>query len=319
VTATTTTDRTIGLSRALRAALAGGSSQLDRLVIPEVIGRRDRAATLLQIYALHTAPLTEIGDAVTHQHHPTIVHIKSRLEADWLAELNHAELPDGLPSGTVAAMRRLATRDRLPGVYTWLASAASRQELVDFLALEGGPDAGFDDLVALCQIGLTGGAKVELARNYWDEMGEGDVTATHTLLYQQMAAALDLPERSMEEQPVVGLERSALGGLLATNRWLQPEFLGALGMTELQAGPRCRLVLQAFERLGAPAAAYPFYRVHAEVDPRHGKDWLDNVIAPLAEDRPAWGDRMLRGALWRHRTNAAFFAAVDERTEAVAA
>ena len=29
-------------------------------------------------------------------------------------------------------------------------------DLVDFLALEGGPDADFDDLVALCQIGLRG-------------------------------------------------------------------------------------------------------------------------------------------------------------------
>jgi len=33
---------------------------------------------------------------------------------------------------------------------------------------------------------------------------------------------------------------------------LQPELLGAIGLLKLQAGPHCRLVLQPFDRLGAP-------------------------------------------------------------------
>src|SRR6478672_9275920 len=86
--------------------------------------------------------------------------------------------------------------------------------------------------------------------------------------------------------------------------------LGALGLIELQAGPRCRLVLQAFERCGAPKAALPFYEVHAEVDPRHGKDWLDKAITPTVAERPAWGERIVRGALWRSAVNGAFLADV---------
>ena len=93
---------------------------------------------------------------------------------------------------------------------------------------------------------------------------------------------------------------------------LQPEMLGALGLIELQAGPRCRLVVQAFDRCGAPAAAYPFYEVHAEVDPRHGKDWLEKAIVPTVERWPHWGPRIVRGALWRSTVNAAFLADVTE-------
>jgi pyrroloquinoline quinone (PQQ) biosynthesis protein C len=112
---------------------------------------------------------------------------------------------------------------------------------------------------------------------------------------------------------VEALERAALGGLLATNRWLQPEMIGALGMIELQAGPRCRLVVQAFDRVGMPQAAYPFYEVHAEVDPRHGKDWLDNVIEPLSREQPEWRERMVRGAWWRAVTNAGLFDLLGEQ------
>jgi len=53
-----------------------------------------------------------------------------------------------------------------------------------------------------------------------------------------------MPRISHEQMPVAALERAALGGALATNRWLQPEMLGCSGLLDLQAGPRRRLGLQ---------------------------------------------------------------------------
>ena len=64
------------------------------------------------------------------------------------------------------------------------------------------------------------------------------------------------------------------------------------------------------ERCDAPAGAYPFYAVHAEVDPRHGKDWLDKAIATVVAENPDWGPRIVRGALWRSAVNSAFLADV---------
>jgi Iron-containing redox enzyme len=271
--------------------------------------RRDRFATLLAIYDLHTAPLEVLGDSARHQHHPALAALKQRCEGDWLAELEQIPLPDRIdPSDAPAAMRALAARDRLPEVYKWVARTASWEEIVTFLSLEGGPDAGFDDLVAACQIGLTGPAKMELAVNYWDEMGNGDPDAVHTTVHDRLVASIEMPTLPLAGQPTSALARNAFGGLLATNRWLQPEMLGALGLIELQAGPRCRLVLQGFDRCGAPRGAYPFYEVHAEVDPRHGKDWLDNAITPTVAARPAWSPRIVRGAHWRSVVNAEFLA-----------
>jgi hypothetical protein len=295
------------LAEALASALDTGELQPLRNTRPA--DRRDRFLTLLAIYDLHTAPLERLGDTARYQGHPVIGELKSRLEQEWLVELERSwsTASTRFDDDVVEAMKDIAIQDRLPAAYKWLAEAADWQQLVDFLALEGGPDGGFDDLVAACQTGLTGSAKLELGKNYWDEMGQGNPDGVHTVLHDRFVEAVGIPRIPREDLPVEALERAALGGLLATNRWLQPEFLGALGLIELQAGPRCTLVLKAFDRLGAPQDAYPFYVEHAQVDPIHGRDWLDNAIAPTVAEHPEWGPRILKGAWWRATINLAFF------------
>jgi hypothetical protein len=295
------------LAPRLQAALKDGDAALDRLAGATPADRRDRFLVLLAIYDLSTAPLAQLGATARFAGSPAVAALKTRLEAQWLAELEQVALPTELPADAVDGMRVLAARDRLPAAYRWLAAESSWEELVRFLAVEGGPDGGFDDLVAACQVGLSGSAKLELAHNYWDEMGKGDGAAVHTTMHESMAAAIGMPRIPRSEQPVEALERVALGGLFATNHWLQPEMLGALGLLELQAGPRCRLVLKAFDRLDAPSGAYPFYAEHAEVDPRHGKDWLEKAVAPVCAAHPDWAARILRGAWWRSHTNRALF------------
>lgn len=294
---------------------------LDTLTDAEPVDRWDRFLTLLTVYDLHTAPLDVVGEAARHQGSPAVAAVKQRLERAWLAELDAAWEQADVEVGdddraveqVVAAMRAVAARDRLPKAYRWLAKDAVWDDVVRFLALEGGPDGGFDDLVAACQVGLSGSPKLELGKNYWDEMGCGDPAGVHTVLHQQMAVAVGMPHVAREQLPVEALERTAMGGLLATNRWLQPEMVGALGLLELQAGPRCRLVVQAFDRLGAPEQAYPFYVEHAEVDPVHGKDWMDKAVVPLVAEAPHWGPRIVKGAWWRSQVNLVFFSALHRQ------
>lgn len=291
----------------LMGALRAGESATAALDQADAHDPMDRFLSLLAIYDLSTAPLAETGDGARWAGAPAVVALKQRLESAWMAELDAVPIPDPTPITLERGMRALAARDRLPRAYRWLADEADWTEVVQFLAIEGGPDGGFDDLVAVCQVGLPVVAKRELARNYWDEMGAGDGSRVHTTLHASMAAAIDMPRIARTQQPAAALARVALGGLLATNHWLQPEMVGALGLIELQAGPRCRMVLRAFDRLGAPRDAYPFYAEHAEVDPRHGRDWLHNAVLPLSAHHPEWAARMLRGAWWRSQTNRALF------------
>ena len=279
----------------------------------------DGLRALAAIYDLALAPLDVVGGAVAWQHDLQLVALRCRLERAYEQALDawSVEVLDALPPGTrsdpVATVRALSTMDRVPAVYDWLAERATMAEIAEFVSLEGGPDDGFDDLVAICQIGLPAQAKLELARNYWDELGNGDAAAVHRELHRRLIVAMDISPAPRETLSDSALARSVLGGFLATNRRLQPEMVGALGMIELQAGPRCRRVARALERVGAPLDAVPFYDEHAVADPRHGKDWLDNAIVPLVAG--GWGAAIVRGAAWRAAINRRFFADLAVRFE----
>jgi hypothetical protein len=298
-------------------AITAGDGEL----VPEAAtpaDRRDRFLALHELYRLHASCAQIPLASARLQHHPRLAAVKHRLECEWMAELDDdlAASRRRLSDDTLDALRKLAAVDRIPWVYRWVAQDGSWPEIVEFLALEGGPDGGFDDLVALCQVGLPGTAKLELARNYWDEMGNGHWDRVHSVLYRRFARAVGIADRPLDERPTVALERDALAGLLGTNRWLQPEMLGALGLIELQAGPRCQLVVRGFDRCGAPTDAYPFYAEHARTDPRHGIDWLANAVKPVLAEIPEWGDRIVRGALWRARVNRAFLESFRSRATA---
>ncbi len=268
---------------------------------------RDELLTLLGIYDLWTAPIETLGGRERQQNHPEVAAMKWRLEEELLVRLDGwVGPPRPTPANVSEALRRIA-RDSDDSIYDWLATSADWKQLVRFMAIEGGPDGGFDDLVALCQVGIRGPAKVVLGANYWDEMGRGRPEDVHTTLHDKLVAAVAMPRIPRDELPLSALYRAALNGLLATNRWLQPEMIGALGLLELQAGPRCRRVLRALERLRAPADALPFYAEHAQTDPRHGKEWLDGAVEPLVEEHPEWAERVLRGARWRSAVNDRLF------------
>lgn len=307
----------VRLTAALHAATAADDpSALLVLADAEPLDEHDALSTLAALYDLHVAPIDQLGGTERWQHHPALAALRSTLEAELVARLEArdaaADWSDLPADDAVAALRRIGRREAVPAVYEWLADQATSDELVAFLTLEGGPDGGFDDLVALCQVGLGGRAKLEMARNYWDEMGRGSLDDVHTELHHRLAAALDLRALPRSRQPVEALERGVLNTMLVLNRARQPEAVGALGLVELQAGPRCRRVLTALDRLGAPEAAVPFYAEHAEADPRHGKDWLDHAVAELAAD-PRWAAGIVRGARWRWLANHRFFEATAER------
>jgi hypothetical protein len=297
----------------LTASLADGGRGLTLLVEAPALDWRDLLLTLSVVYDLHAAPIDGLDGRERFQHHPAVAALKWRLEDAFEAELRRRDAAAhwNLPAAPSRAMRAVAARDLVPDVYEWLAVHADRAGVVEFLSMEGGPDGGFDDLVAACQIGLDGDPKLALARNYWDEMGNGDRTRVHTELHRKLQRALNLACPPRDAQPVAMLERSVLTGFLATNRRLQPELLGALGLLELQAGPRCRKVVAALQRLGEGHDALDFYVEHATVDPRHGKDWVDHAVAPL-DDHPRWAEGIVRGARWRSIVNAGFFAAMAE-------
>lgn len=75
-------------------------------------------------------------------------------------------------------------------LFPWLAESASLESMRWFLQQEVAGEAGFDDLVAVTQVKLPKIPKLELARNYWDEMGQGHAGGMHGPMLERLASGL---------------------------------------------------------------------------------------------------------------------------------
>lgn len=182
--------------------------------------------------------------------------------------------------------------------FDWLAAAAAADDMSWFLAQEVAGEAGFEDLLAYAQVRLPVRAKLELARNYWDEMGRGKPRAMHGPLLQRMAREL----RLAQQHHVVVEEALALGNLmagLALNRRYAFHAIGALGVIELTAPGRARQVVAGMRRLGMGPAVRAYYELHAAIDPLHSQAWNREVIAPLVEGDAERARAIAEGALMR--------------------
>ncbi len=189
-------------------------------------------------------------------------------------------------------------------LFPWLAEEATFDDMCWFLRQELAGEAGFDDLVALSQLKLAPRPKLEMASNYWDEMGQGHAGAMHGALLTNLAATLP----PTEAEPV--WETLALGNLmvaLATARSYAYQAIGALGIIELTAPGRAELVNAGLRRLHFDGAARRYYALHATLDVRHSQTWNREVLVPLIKQDPRVAPLLAEGALMRLRAGARCF------------
>jgi hypothetical protein len=183
-------------------------------------------------------------------------------------------------------------------LFPWLAAEATYREMCWFLQQEMAGEAGFDDLVALSQLKLPMRAKLEMARNYWDEMGQGTEGGMHGPMLARLG-------RSLPEPPPPSVwETLALGNLmvaLATQRAYAYQSIGALGVIELTAPGRAQLVNAGLKRLGFEGPVRRYYALHATLDQRHSQTWNREVLGPLVAEYPDVAPLLAEGALLRLR------------------
>src|SRR4028119_1186539 len=118
-----------------------------------------------------------------------------------------------------------------------------------FLEQEAAGEAGFDDLVAYTQVKLPTGPKLELARNYWDEMGRGNPKGMHGPMLQVLIETLGLTP-SIDTTVWESLALANAMTAMATTRRYAWHSVGALGVIELTAPGRSAATAAGLRRLG---------------------------------------------------------------------
>ena len=191
-------------------------------------------------------------------------------------------------------------------LFPWLANEASAADFAYYLTQEAAGEAGFDDLTALTQVKIPASAKMELANNYWDEMGRGNAKGMHGPMLEAMVEALGLDpaiDKTVWESLALANGMTAM----ATCRRYAWHSVGALGVIELTAPGRSRCVADGLKRLGMDKIAYRYFDLHAVLDVKHSEDWNAKVIAPLVADDPRRATAIAEGALIRLTAGARCF------------
>jgi len=193
-------------------------------------------------------------------------------------------------------------REQGPGqgdpLFSWLAETATLDEMCWFLAQEAAGEAGFEDLVALTQVRFPVRAKLEMARNYWDEMGRGHERGMHGLMLASVVRVLEL-KPTIEGTVWEALALSNLMAGLGSNRRYAYQAVGALGAIEMTAPGRVTQVDAGLQRLQVPAAARTYFQLHAGLDVRHSQAWNEEVLYSLVRSDPGTARPMAEGALMR--------------------
>lgn len=201
-------------------------------------------------------------------------------------------------------------QDRGPGqhdpLFDWLAAHATLPQMRWFLQQEAAGEAGFDDLLACTQLKMPTRAKLELARNYWDEMGRGREAGMHGPMLSALIAELGLePTIDSTVWESLALANTMLG--LALNRRYAYHAIGALGVVELTAPGRVAKVAAGLQRLGFGARQRLYFELHSAIDLRHSRDWNREIIGPLVEADARCARYIAEGALMRLECGARCF------------
>lgn len=191
-------------------------------------------------------------------------------------------------------------------LFPWLAESASMEEMRWFVEQEAAGEAGFDDLVAMAQVKMPAQAKLELARNYWDEMGRGNAKGMHGPMLDALVQALGVtPTIETTLAPPLALGNTMVA--LATNRAYAYHALGALGAIELTAPGRAEQVSLALRRLKVSAKARHYFDLHAVLDVKHSEAWNREVFVSIVNETPEAARYIAEGALMRLQCGADCF------------
>ncbi|NEQ80111.1 MAG: iron-containing redox enzyme family protein [Moorea sp. SIO2I5] len=186
----------------------------------------------------------------------------------------------------------------------YLRKYATKKDLQQFLIQESTIDNRFDDFLALLQVGTDGVAKLEIASNYWDEMGNGDEYKMHTVMFSRTMSNLDIDYSEWEN--LLTTEALVCGNLslmLSLHRKNYYKGIGYFAATEYMTPRRFKNVISALKRNEVCVSAAEYYKEHISIDAIHAINWFNNVIIPTIEKHPEAVDDITRGVFYRLNTS----------------
>jgi hypothetical protein len=159
------------------------------------------------------------------------------------------------------------------------------------------------ELYARSMIGLPDESpRIEISKNYWDEMGVGIQSQCHGIWAERFLDNLNLldDDRDIEQHffdiPEKCIEKFILAQYIALTRGNWLKVIGHLGATEIYDPKLNVTMIELGRKFGFDDKTLEYFIQHIKVDAIHSRDWLNKVVKPIIEEDPEYRFEIARGA-----------------------
>ena len=175
------------------------------------------------------------------------------------------------------------------GVSQFLRDSATLDQLREYLAMRSLYHLKEADPHAWVIPRLQGQAKASLVAVEFDEFGAGRADRAHAHLFANLMAALGLDDtygHYLDAAPSPALATVNMMSMFGLHRSLRGALVGHFAAAEITTAPAARRMVQALQRLAAPAECFVFYDEHIEADAVHEQVMRHDVLEDLVEHEP---------------------------------
>ncbi|MBI3451728.1 MAG: iron-containing redox enzyme family protein [Rhodospirillales bacterium] len=276
------------------------------------------------LYLLYEQNLARPGDhGGDNQFHPFLIRVRNEIEAAWEAcelsryRLRSAEVP--ADDGDFLAFfenRRRSHRMNDHPLFEFLENRATASQFAAFLSHDAALIVRFADFIALTLIGVDDEIIREVAGNFWDEMGGGNINNRHTRQFRRLLEYVGIALPAGELRPSHFIDNLDGRGLVGYNLYFHLSLhrrnyfksVGSMTVAESMDPVHYVRIVRGLKRLGfTDEKAIAYYVQHAEVDVDHGEGWAKNVMLPLLGRYPAARHDMVLGGDMRLDATADYY------------
>jgi len=127
--------------------------------------------------------------------------------------------------------------------------------------------------------------RTELANNFYDELGSGDSTMAHPVLFLKNFNSIRLPERITPEPESLSLVNAKTYAAFLCGDYHYG--MGGFGFIELTMPNQMRKILNGLTKTGLPKKDLEFWETHITIDEKHGEAWFSEMADLITNETQA--------------------------------
>lgn len=221
---------------------------------------------------------------------PALLHVRGRLEDAFIAAVRRdvGEIaPDVTAADEMAAISVEPSDGTGPSYH--LRDSGTWDEMREYFVHRSLYHLKEADPHAFAIPRLIGQAKAAFVAVEFDEYGGGRGHRVHQRLFADLLDAAGLDSNYLgylDHVPAPALAVVNLMSLFGLHRELRGAAIGHFASTEITSPPGSRRLVDALERMGAPAPCAGFYREHVEADAVHEQVVRVDVVGDMVAREP---------------------------------